>query len=103
MTVLVSKSNLTIIHLLPSIKPFSSRQIGAETLFFLPDSARAHLADMGHHVDREMAQSRRGPDLETEATRQSHYIKWAKIFGIPDPCDYYEGFIRIVTIYIKYV
>ncbi len=46
---------------------------------------------------------RRGPDLETEAARQAHYIKWAKIFGIPDPCGYYEDFIRIVAIYIKYL
>jgi hypothetical protein len=58
---------------------------------------------MGHCVDQEMAQSRRGPDLETEAARQAHYIKWAKIFGIQDPCGYYKGFIRIVAIYIKYV
>jgi hypothetical protein len=58
---------------------------------------------MGHHVDQEMAKSRRGPDLETEATGQAHYIKWAKIFGIPDPCGYYEGFIMIVAIYIKYI
>jgi hypothetical protein len=58
---------------------------------------------MGHHVDQEMAQSQKGPDLEAEATRQAHYIKWAKIFGIPDPCGYYEGFIRIMAIYIKYV
>jgi hypothetical protein len=58
---------------------------------------------MRHYVDQEMAQSRRGPDLETEAAWQAHYIKWAKIFGIPDPCGYYEGFIRIVAIYIKYV
>ncbi len=50
-----------------------------------------------------MAQSQRGPDLETEAAWQAHYIKWAKIFGIPDPCGYYEGFIRIMAIYIKYV
>jgi hypothetical protein len=50
-----------------------------------------------------MAQSRRGPDLETEAAWQAHYIKWAKIFGIPDPCGYYKGSIRIVAIYIKYV
>ncbi len=28
---------------------------------------------------------------------------WAKIFGIPDPCNYHEGFIRILAIYIKYV
>jgi hypothetical protein len=59
---------------------------------------------MGHCVDQEMAQSRRGPDLETEAAPQAHYIKWAKIFGIPDPCGYYNGFIvRIVVIHIKYV
>jgi hypothetical protein len=32
---------------------------------FLPDSARAHLSDMGNCVDQEMAQSQRGPDLET--------------------------------------
>jgi hypothetical protein len=50
-----------------------------------------------------MAQSRRGPDLETEAAQKAHYIKWAKIFGIPDPCGYYDGFIRIVAIYITYV
>jgi hypothetical protein len=50
-----------------------------------------------------MAQSQRGPDLETEATWQAYYTKWAKIFGIPDPCGYYKGFIRIVAIYMKYV
>jgi hypothetical protein len=58
---------------------------------------------MGHRVDREMAQSQRGTDLETEVAWQAHYIKWAKIFGILDPCGYYEGFIRIVAIYIKYI
>ncbi len=58
---------------------------------------------MGHRVDQEMAQSQRGPDLETEAARQAHYIKWAKIFGISDPSGYYKGFIRIVVIYIKYI
>jgi hypothetical protein len=56
---------------------------------------------MRHCVDPEMAQSQRGPDLETEVARQAHYIKWAEIFGIPDPCGYYEGFIRIVAIYIN--
>ncbi len=58
---------------------------------------------MGHCGDQEMAQSQRGPDLETEAAWQAHYMKWAEIFGIADPCGYYEGFIRIVAIYIKYV
>ncbi len=50
-----------------------------------------------------MAQSRQGTDLETKAARQAHYIKWADIFGIPDPCGLYPGYQRIVTIYIKYV
>jgi hypothetical protein len=48
-----------------------------------------------------MAQSRRGQDPKTEAAWQAHYIKWPKIFSIPDPCGYYEGFIRIMAIYIK--
>jgi hypothetical protein len=58
---------------------------------------------MRHCVDQEMTKSQRGPDLETEATWQAHYIKWAKIFCIPDPCGYYKGFMRIVAIFIKYV
>jgi hypothetical protein len=58
---------------------------------------------MGHCVDQEMAQSQRNPDLETEAARQAHYIKWANFFGIPDPCGYYKGFIRIMAIHIKYI
>jgi hypothetical protein len=58
---------------------------------------------MGHRVDQEMAQSGRGPDLETEAAQRTYYVKWAKCFGIPDPCGYYKGYIRIVAIYIKYV
>ncbi len=62
---------------------------------------RPHLADMGHCIDQELAQSQRGPDLETEAAWKAHYIKWADIFGIPDCCGYYKSFIRIVAIYIK--
>ncbi len=58
---------------------------------------------MGHHVDQEKAQSQRSLDLKTEATWQAHYIKWAKIFDIPNPCGYYKGFIRILAIYINYV
>jgi hypothetical protein len=50
-----------------------------------------------------MAQSQRGPDLETEVAQQAHYIKWAEIFGITDPCGYYKGFIRIVAIYNKHI
>jgi hypothetical protein len=75
----------------------------ADSLLFLPDSARANLADMGHHVDQEMANSQRGTDLETEATRQSHYIKWRRIIGIPDPCGPRKGYQRIMVIYMKYL
>ena len=58
---------------------------------------------MGDCVDREMAKSRGGPDVETEAARQAHYIKWAEIIGIQDPCGHYLGYQRIVAIYTKYV
>jgi hypothetical protein len=40
---------------------------------------------------------------EIEAARQAHYIKWAEIFGIQDPCEYYPGYERNVAIYTKYV
>ena len=72
-------------------------------MFFLPDRAKSHLNDMGDRVDRELAQSRQGTEIETEAARQAHYIKWADILGIPDPCGSYLGYQRIVAIYIKYV
>jgi hypothetical protein len=58
---------------------------------------------MGNSVDREMAKSQGGSDVETEAARQAHYIKWAEIFGIQDPGGYYPGYQRIMAIYIKYV
>ncbi len=64
---------------------------GADSLLFLPDSARVNFADMGHRVDQEMANSQRGTDLEREATRQSHYIEWTRIMGIPDPLGPHEG------------
>jgi hypothetical protein len=75
----------------------------AGLLLFLPDLARANLADMGSHVGREMANSRRGTDLETEAARQSHTIDWSRIMGMPDPCRSNVGYQRIVAIYIKYL
>jgi hypothetical protein len=57
---------------------------------------------MGHHVDQEMANSQRGTDLETEAARQSHYIKWMRIMGIPNPCGPHKGYQTIMEIYTKY-
>jgi hypothetical protein len=58
---------------------------------------------MGDCVDREMAKSRGGPDIETEAARQAHYIKWAKIIGIQDPSGHYLGYQRILAIYTKFI
>jgi hypothetical protein len=58
---------------------------------------------MGNCVGREMANSRRGTDLETEATRQSHYIEWSRIMGISDPCGSNVEYQRIVAIYINYL
>ncbi len=58
---------------------------------------------MGNWIDQEMAQSQRGPEIETEAARQAHYIKWVEIFGIPDLCGPFQGYQRIMAIYIKYV
>ncbi len=72
-------------------------------MFFLPDGAKSHLNDMGNCVDRELAQSQQDSEIEMEATRQAHYIKWAEILGIPDPCGSYPGYQHIMAIYIKFV
>ncbi len=50
-----------------------------------------------------MANSQRGTDIETETTRQSCYIEWARIIGIPNPCGPNVGYQRIVAIYIKFL
>ena len=47
--------------------------------------------------------SQRNKDIETEAARQSHYIEWCRIIGIPDPCGAEYGYQCIVAIYAKYV
>ena len=58
---------------------------------------------MGDCVDREMANSQRGTAIETEAAFQSHYIEWARLIGIPDPCGPNVGYQRIVVIYVKFL
>jgi hypothetical protein len=58
---------------------------------------------MGDRVDREVAMSRRDKEIETEAARQAHYIRWAQIMKVPDPCGHQQGYQRIVAIYIKYL
>jgi hypothetical protein len=74
----------------------------ADSLLFLPDSARANLADMGHRVDQEMADSGRSTDLETKTARQSHYIKLTRIMGVPDMCGPHEGYQRIMNTKTKW-
>jgi hypothetical protein len=58
---------------------------------------------MGQRVDPEMANSQRGTDLETDAARQSHYIKWTRIMGIPNPYGPHKNYQRIVAIYTKFL
>jgi len=58
---------------------------------------------MGNCVDREVAASRKDSDIETQAARQAHYIKWAGVHDIDDPCGSEPGRERIAAIYIKYV
>jgi hypothetical protein len=58
---------------------------------------------MGDHVDSEVAMSGQDSEVETEATRQSHYIFWCSIIGIPDPCGNEIGYQPIVAIYAKFV
>jgi hypothetical protein len=58
---------------------------------------------MGDRVDREVAMSRQDKEVETGAARQSHYIFWCSIIGIPDPCGNNIGYQRIIAIYAKFV
>ncbi len=58
---------------------------------------------MRDHVDREVAMSRQDKEVETEAARQSHYIFWCSIIGIPDPCGNEIGYQRTIAIYTKFV
>ena len=38
-----------------------------------------------------------------EAARQSLYIEWVRIIGIPDPCGHNVGYQRILAIYLKFL
>jgi hypothetical protein len=58
---------------------------------------------MGDCVDREVTMSQQDKEVETEATRQSHYIFWCSIIGIPDPCGNKIGYQHIVATYAKFV
>ena len=58
---------------------------------------------MGDCVDQEVAMSRQDKEIETEAAWQAHYIRWAQIMKVPDPCGHQRGYQRIVAIYIKYL
>jgi hypothetical protein len=58
---------------------------------------------MGCRIDREVAASRDSADIETEAARQAHYIRWSTINDIADPAGNELGYQRVVSVYIKYV
>jgi hypothetical protein len=58
---------------------------------------------MRDRVDREVAMSQQNKEVETEAARQSHYIFWCSIIGIPYPCGNKIGYQYIVAIYAKFV
>ena len=47
--------------------------------------------------------SRRDKEIETEVTRQAHYIQLGLIMGILDPCGHQRGYQCIVAIYIGYL
>ncbi len=58
---------------------------------------------MGDPVDQKTANSQRGTYIETVATWQSHYIEWARIIDIPDPCGSNVGYQGIAVNYIKFL
>jgi hypothetical protein len=47
--------------------------------------------------------SQQDKEIETEAAWQAHYIRWAQIMKVPNPCGHQQGYQRIVAIYIKYL
>ncbi len=47
--------------------------------------------------------SQQDKEIETEAAWQAHYIKWAQVMNIADPCGHQRGYQCIVAIYIKYL
>ena len=73
------------------------------SLFFLSDRARANLADMGDSLEREMAMSRRDKDIATETSWQAHYILWARLIDIKDPCGDEPGRQKNVGMYIGFL
>ena len=58
---------------------------------------------MGDSVDREVAMSRIGKELATETSWQAHYILWAKIMDIKDPCSNEPGLDFLVGTYIGFL
>jgi hypothetical protein len=51
---------------------------------------------MGDHVDQEVAMSQQDKEIETEAARQAHYINWAEMIGIIDPCSAKKGYKQLL-------
>ena len=70
---------------------------------FLSDQAKANLRDMGHSHEQEMAMPRRDKELATETSRQAHYILWANLRDLKDPCGNEPGLESLIGIYIGFL
>jgi len=58
---------------------------------------------MGCALDEEISRSKGDKEIATARARQAHYIKWAQLKQIPDPCGPEDGYQRVVAIYGEYV
>ncbi len=58
---------------------------------------------MGHSLEREIAMSQRDKELATETSRQAHYILWAKLMDLKDPCGNDPGWESLIRIYIGFL
>ena len=68
---------------------------------FLPAGTQASFNAMGHITDTEVSMSQENSELETDRTRQAHYIEHCRQQGIVDPCGNQPGWSRLVGIYEK--
>ncbi len=58
---------------------------------------------MGHSLEQEMAMSQRDKELATETSWQAHYILWAKLMDLKDPCGNEPGWESLIGIYIGFL
>jgi len=58
---------------------------------------------MGHSLEREMAMSQRDKELATETSLQAHYILWANLMDLKDPCGDEPGWESLIGVYIGFL